>query len=53
MGSTPSVTSRVSVPITRRADPDEVATVIAFLCSDESSFMTGATLMVDGGFTAV
>jgi NAD(P)-dependent dehydrogenase (short-subunit alcohol dehydrogenase family) len=53
MGSTPSVAGRVSVPITRRADPDEVAAVIAFLCSDESSFMTGATLMVDGGFTAV
>ena len=53
MGSNPSVEGRVRVPITRRADPDEVAAVIAFLCSDESSFMTGTTVMVDGGFTAV
>jgi NAD(P)-dependent dehydrogenase (short-subunit alcohol dehydrogenase family) len=48
-----SVAGRVAVPMPRRADPGEVANVIAFLCSDESSFMTGATLMVDGGFTAV
>jgi 3-oxoacyl-[acyl-carrier protein] reductase len=37
----------------RAADPGEIASVVAFLCSDEASFMTGAAVPVDGGFTAV
>lgn len=40
-------------PIRRPADPMEVANVVAFLASDESSFMTGSAVMVDGGLTAV
>ena len=43
----------VDVPIKRRAEPMEVANVVAFLASDESSFMTGSAVMVDGGYTAV
>jgi NAD(P)-dependent dehydrogenase (short-subunit alcohol dehydrogenase family) len=39
-------------PIGRSAQPEEVADVIAFLASTQSSFMTGAVVMVDGGFTA-
>ncbi|TKA63142.1 hypothetical protein B0A55_09890, partial [Friedmanniomyces simplex] len=42
--------SVVSMPIARRADPEEVAKVIAFLLGDESSFVTGAIYSVDGGW---
>ena len=39
-------------PMGRPADPAEVANVIAFLASDEASYMTGADVSVDGGFVA-
>lgn len=39
-------------PMGRRGSPQEIANVIAFLVSDEASFITGATLRVDGGFLA-
>jgi 3-oxoacyl-[acyl-carrier protein] reductase len=37
------------VPMGRLGSPDEIAAAIAFLLSDESSFITGQTLYVDGG----
>jgi len=44
---------RIRRPIERAADPAEIASVVAFLCSDDSSFMTGAAVPVDGGYTAI
>lgn len=39
-------------PLGRRGTADEVGHAVAFLASDEASFITGATLVVDGGFLA-
>lgn len=35
----------------RLADPQEQANVVAFLCSEQNSYMTGQNLVVDGGYT--
>ncbi|GAA0800875.1 3-oxoacyl-ACP reductase [Spirilliplanes yamanashiensis] len=41
----------VHVPMGRFADPTEIAAAVAFLASDDSSFMTAAEFVVDGGIT--
>jgi NAD(P)-dependent dehydrogenase (short-subunit alcohol dehydrogenase family) len=42
----------VGTPLGRAGQPEEVAAGIVFLASDESGFMTGSELVIDGGWTA-
>jgi NAD(P)-dependent dehydrogenase (short-subunit alcohol dehydrogenase family) len=37
----------------RTADPTEIAEAIVFLASPQASYLTGATVAVDGGYTAI
>jgi 3alpha(or 20beta)-hydroxysteroid dehydrogenase len=39
-------------PLGRDASPDEIASGVAYLASDDASFVTGAALYIDGGYTA-
>ncbi len=41
----------IHVPLGRFAEPDELAAAVAFLASDDSSFITASQFMVDGGIT--
>jgi NAD(P)-dependent dehydrogenase (short-subunit alcohol dehydrogenase family) len=49
-------TDRVAAPfhlLARVANPEEVAQVVLFLCSNNASFVTGADYAVDGGYSAM
>jgi len=41
-----------TIPLGRHARPDEIATLYAFLASNEGAYFTGATISIDGGETA-
>ena len=42
----------IHVPVGRFAEPEELAAAVAFLASDDASFITGSTFLVDGGISA-
>ncbi|GAA5073159.1 hypothetical protein GCM10023319_06210 [Nocardia iowensis] len=54
MGATPEGEAAIAAlhPLGRISQPAEIASFCAYLLSDEASFVTGAALAIDGGFTA-
>lgn len=38
-----------AIPLKRLAEPEEIGSVIAFLCSEQAAYVTGSSLLVDGG----
>ena len=42
---------KTSIPVKRLGQPDDISNAVLFLASDESSYITGQILKVDGGLT--
>jgi len=51
IGATDRAASAAQTVLGRLGDPAEIAAAIAFLVSDDASFVTGAALVVDGGWS--
>ena len=53
-GDNPKITEEVAAlhPMGRIGNPEEVAEIVVWLCSDAASFITGQTMTVDGGYVA-
>ena len=43
--------SKQAQPVARGGQPDDIARAVAFLASEDAAFMTGTSLIVDGGLT--
>ena len=39
-----------TIPMGRGAQPEEIAYLVKFLCSEESNFITGNEILIDGGY---
>jgi NAD(P)-dependent dehydrogenase (short-subunit alcohol dehydrogenase family) len=48
----PKVIAQLQHPIGRIGNANEVASAVLWLCSNAASFVTGQTIMIDGGYTA-
>jgi 3alpha(or 20beta)-hydroxysteroid dehydrogenase len=46
-------TMKAQIPLRREGKPEEISAAVVFLASDESSYITGVALPIDGGFVAV
>jgi 3-oxoacyl-[acyl-carrier protein] reductase len=42
---------RKTIPMQRLAEPEEIARLVAFLCSERNTYLTGQCLVIDGGYT--
>jgi 3-oxoacyl-[acyl-carrier protein] reductase len=44
---------RQLIPLQRLAEPKEIAQIVAFLCSDQNTYLTGQVIVVDGGYSCL
>jgi len=42
-----------AIPMKRLAEPEEIANLVAFMCSEKNSYLTGQTIVVDGGYSCL